>query len=67
MITRLLLALLNAIITYIVLLILVVILGLVGLGAIAAVISPFIWAIALIVGVLTFFGKLPNYWDGLIR
>jgi hypothetical protein len=67
MLTRLLLAILNGVITYIVLLILVVILGMVRLGAIGGVIEPFIWAIAVLVAALTFLGVLPNYWSGLIR
>ena len=67
MLTQFLLAVLNFIITYIVILIIVAILGMVGLGNIGAIIAPFAWAIAILVGVLTFFGVIPNYWNKLIR
>ena len=67
MLVRLLLALLNGVITYIVILIIVAILGMVGLAAIGAIIAPFAWAIAVLVGVLTFFGVLPYYWNNIIK
>ncbi len=67
MLSRLLVAVLNGILTYIVLLIIVAVLGLIGLGAIGAIIAPFVWAIAVIVGVLTFLGYIPNYWEGIIK
>ncbi len=67
MLTRILLALLNGIITYIVILIIVAVLGLVGLRAIGAIITPFAWAIAVLVGFLTLFGLIPNYWNNIIK
>lgn len=67
MLTRLLLALLNGVITYIVILIIVAILGMVGLGTIGAIIAPFAWAIAVLVGVLTFLGVIPNYWNSMVK
>lgn len=62
MLTRFLIAVLNGIITYIVLLIIIYVLALVSLGAIGAIIAPFVWAIAVLVGILTFLGAIPNYW-----
>lgn len=62
MLRRLLLAILNGVITYIVLLIIVVILGMVGLGAIGGIIAQFAVAISLLVAALTFFGMIPSYW-----
>ncbi len=67
MLTRILLACLNGIITYIVLLIIVLILNKVGLADFGAVIAQFAWIIALLVGVLTFLGVIPNYWNNLIK
>jgi fatty acid desaturase len=67
MFVRFLIALLNGIITLVVLGIIVVILGMVGLGAIGAVLSVWILAIALLVGLLTFFGVIPNYFPNLIK
>ena len=65
MITRLLIALLNAVVVFIILSVLVAILGLVGLGAVGSVIAPFILPIAVIVGILTFLGYIQNYWTRL--
>lgn len=67
MLTKFLLALLNGIITYVVLLIILAILGMVGLGVISAIIAPFAIAIAILVGILTFLGVIPNYWNNIIR
>ena len=67
MLVRLLVAILNAIITLVVLEIIVVILGMVGLSAIGAVISVWVLVIAFLVGVLTFFGVIPNYFPNLIK
>lgn len=67
MLARLVSAVLNGIIALIVLGIIVVILGMVGLGAIAAVITPFVFIIAVLIGLLTFFGYIPNYFPNLIR
>jgi hypothetical protein len=67
MLTRLLLAVLNGIVTFIVILIIVAILNMVGLSQIGGVISPFAWVISLLVGILTFLGVVPNYWTGLIK
>lgn len=66
MLKKLLVALFNGIITYIAILIVVAILGLVGLGVIGAIIAPFAWALAVLVGVLTFLGVIPNLWKELV-
>ncbi len=60
--TRLLKGVLNGIITFIVLSIVVAVLGLVGLGTFGAILAPFIFWIAVLVGVLTFLGAIPDYW-----
>lgn len=67
MLSRLLIAVLNGVITFIVLSIIVAVLGMVGAGSIGAVIAPFIWVISVLVGVLTFLGMIPNYWPNLIK
>ena len=67
MLTRILIALLNGLITFITLLIIVAILNRVGLSDIGGSISPFVWGISVIVGILTFLGAVPNYWNGLIK
>lgn len=67
MFTRFLTAVLNFIITYIVILIIVAVLGMVGLGVIGAIIAPFAYAIAVIVGILTFFEAIPNYFNGMLK
>lgn len=67
MLTKFLLALLNGVITYVVLLIIAAILGMVGVGSIGAIIDRFAWVIAVLVGVLTFLGAVPNYWNGMIK
>lgn len=67
MLSKFLIAVLNGVLTFIVLSVVVAVLGLVGLGMVGAVIAPFIWAIAVIVGVLSFLGAFPNYWNGLLK
>lgn len=67
MLVRLLLALLNGIITYVVILVIVAILGMASLAAIGAIIAPFAWVIAVLVGVLTFFRVIPLYWDNIVK
>lgn len=67
MLSRILIAVLNGVITFIVLSIIVAVLGMVGAGSIGAVIAPFIWVISVLVGVLTFLGMIPNYWPNLIK
>lgn len=67
LLTRLLLALLNGVITFVILLIIAVILNRVGLQDIGSIVSQFAWIIAVLVGALTFFGVLPNYWNGLVK
>jgi uncharacterized membrane protein len=68
MLSRLLIAVLNGIIVFIVLEIIVAILALLPVVAvIGTILSPFIIAIAVIVGVLTFLGAIPNYWVGIIK
>ena len=67
MITIILLALLNGVVTYVLLLVIVAILGLVGLGVIGAIIAQFAWAIAILVGALTFFGVIPNMWNNMVK
>lgn len=62
MLTKLLIAVLNGVVVYIVLLIVIAILGMVNLGNIASAIAPFAVLIAILVGVLTFLGAVPNYW-----
>jgi Kef-type K+ transport system membrane component KefB len=66
MISRLLVAILNGIITWIVLNLVVALLVMAGLAA-ASIISPFIYIIAVIVAILTFLGTIPNYWNGIVR
>lgn len=58
---------LNGIIVFIVLSILVAILGLVGLGQFGAIVQPFIFWVAVLVGLLTFFGYVPNYFPNYIK
>lgn len=67
MLSRLLLALLNGVITYIVLLIIAAILKMIGLVEIGAIISQFAWVVSVLVGALTFFGMIPNYWNGMVK
>jgi hypothetical protein len=67
MLTRLLTAVLNAVVVFILLYILVIVLGLVGLAQIGAIITPFIILIAIIIGLLTFLGKVPNYWKEITK
>jgi len=67
MLTRLLLAILNGIVTFVVLLIIAAILGMVGIGNVGAIIDRFAWAIAVLVGALTFLGAVPNYWNSIIK
>jgi hypothetical protein len=38
-----------------------------GLAEIGAIISRFAWAIAVLVGFLTFLGVIPNYWTGIVK
>lgn len=63
MLRKLLSAALNFVITLVSLGIIIVILGMLGLGAIGGEIRPFVVIIALLVGALTFFGMIPNYWQ----
>lgn len=67
MLSRIGLALLNGVVTYMVLLIIVAVLGLLGLGTVGAVIAPFAFPIAVLVGLLTFLGVLPYYWNGILK
>jgi len=66
MLVKILFAILNGIVTWVVLTLIVVLLGMVGVGQLA-VFAPFIMAIAVIVGILTFLGAIPPMWDNLIK
>lgn len=63
MLTRLLKGILNGIITFIVLSIIVVVIGMVPpIAFVGAILAPFVVWIAVLIGVLTFFGAVPDYW-----
>lgn len=66
MIVKILFAILNGIVTWVVLTLIVVLLGMVGVSQLA-VFAPFILAISVIVAILTFLGAIPSYWNGLIK
>lgn len=66
MLVKLLFAILNGIITWVVFTLLVVLLGMVGFGQLA-VFAPFIMLIAVIVAVLTFLGAIAPMWSNLIK
>jgi hypothetical protein len=66
MISRILIAILNAIITFVILSIIIALLVMVGFSAIT-VLSPFVVIISVIVGILTFLGAIPNYWTNIFK
>ena len=66
MLVKILFAILNGIVAWVVLTLIVVLLGMVGVGQLA-VFAPFIMAIAVIVGILTFLGAIPPMWSNLIK
>jgi len=65
LLVRFLLALLNGVVTFVVILIIAAILNMVGVAQIGAILDRFAWAIAVLVGALTFFGAIPNYWNNI--
>lgn len=67
MLSRILTAVLNGIITFIILIVIAMILNEVGLSNFGAIIERFAWIIAVLVGALTFLGHVPNYWNGLTK
>lgn len=66
MLVRILFAILNGIVTWVVLTLIVVLLNMVGVGQLATF-APFIMVISVIVAILTFLGAIPSYWNGLIK
>lgn len=67
MLTKFLLAVLNGVITFIVLLIIVAVLNRLGLSDISAPIASYAWIISVLVGLLTFLGVIPNYWNKIVK
>ena len=66
MILRLFNALLVTVIAFIILSVVVALLGSLNLpiaSTIAGIISPFVWAISILLGVISFFGGFPANWN----
>jgi len=68
MLTRLFKGILNGIIVFIVLTIFVAVVAQLPVVAfVAGVVAPFVIWIAVLVGVLTFLGAIPDYWPNLFK
>jgi len=63
MISRLAFAVFSGVIAFIVLSVVVLVLQMVGLGAFAAIVTPFVFWLAVLIGVLAFFGSTPGVWS----